>query len=219
HVDEHGLIEKVGRGETAVLARYLDKMDTSYITFLEEVPGFVWNNPAENNFIDQLAFEKMKQLQILPSDLCTDEEFLRRVYLDTLGRLPEIDETLVYLNDTSPDKRNRLVDRLLESDDYAAFWTLKWSDVLRANSKKLKVSGVYKFQRWLYEYPRTDQPLDQLAYELLTARGSTNVNPAANYWRSSRDPLDATETTAQLFLGIRIQCAKCHNHPFERWTQ
>ncbi len=218
-VNEHGLIEKVGRGESAVLARYLDKMDTCHVTFLEDVPGFAWNNPAEHNFIDAIAFEKLQQLQILPSELCTDEEFLRRAYFDTLGRLPTIDETLAYLHDDSPDRRNRLIDKLLDSDDYASFWTLKWSDVLRANSKKLTQAGVYKFRRWLYDWVRTDKPLNQLAHELLTARGSTNVNPAANYWRASRDPLDATETTAQLFLGIRIQCAKCHNHPFERWTQ
>lgn len=218
-VDSLGLTEKTGRGETAILARYLDKMDTSYLTFLEDVPGFVWNNPPENNFIDKLAFAKMQQLQILPSDICTDDEFLRRAYLDTTGRLPKIDETLAFLHDESPDKRNRLIDRLLDSDDFASFWTLKWSDVLRANSKKLQTTGVHKFRQWLYEAVRTDKPLDELAHELLTARGSTNVNPAANYWRASRDALDATETTAQLFLGIRIQCAKCHNHPFERWSQ
>jgi hypothetical protein len=218
-VDEQGLVEKTGRGESAILARYLDKMDTSYLTFLEEVPGFAWNNPAEHNFIDQIAFSKMKQLQILPSEICNDEEFLRRATLDAIGRLPTISETQAFLNDESPDKRNRLIDRLLDSEDYATFWTLKWSDVLRANSKKLKATGVHKFNRWLFESVRTDKPLDQLAQELLTARGSTNINPAANYWRASRDPLDATETTAQLFLGIRIQCAKCHNHPFERWSQ
>jgi hypothetical protein len=218
-VNEQGLVEKTGRGETAILARYLDKMDTSYLTYLEDVEGFTWNHPPENNFIDKLAFAKMQQLQILPSDLCTDEEFLRRAYLDAAGRLPTIAETQAFLNDSSPDKRNRLIDELLESEDFARFWTLKWSDVLRANSKNLKESGVHKFNRWLFESVRTDKPLDRLAYELLTARGSTNVNPAANYWRASRDPQDATETTAQLFLGIRIQCAKCHNHPFERWSQ
>ena len=218
-VDEHGLVTKAGRGETAVLARYLDKMATSYITFLEEVPGFAWNNPQERNFVDQLVDDKLKQLQILPSDLCSDEEFLRRAYLDATGRLPTLEETKTFLDDPSPEKRARLVDRLLESDDFASFWTLKWGDVLRSNSKKLKTAGVFKFRRWLYDSIRNDKPLDQLARELLTANGSVYENPAANYWRASRDPQDATETTAQLFLGIRIQCAKCHNHPFERWTQ
>lgn len=218
-VDEMGLVTKVGRGETAILARILDKMSTGYVTFLEDVKGFVWNNPKANNFIDSLAFEKLQQLQILPSDVCNDEEFVRRAYLDTTGRLPRIEEAVAFLGDASPDKRERLIDQLVDTPDFAAFWTLKWGDVLRSNSKKLNAVGVHKFRRWLYDSILNDMPLDKFAHELLTASGSAYENPAANYWRASRDPSDATETTAQLFLGIRIQCAKCHNHPFERWTQ
>lgn len=218
-VDDNGLVSKNTRGETAILARYLDKMATSYITFLQEVPGFVWNNPAEASFVDNLVFAKLKQLQILPSETCSDEEFLRRAYLDACGRLPTVAETQAYLANSSSDRRNQLVDQLVETDDFASFWTLKWADVLRSNSKKLNVSGVNKFRLWIYESIRSDKPFDQFTRELLTAKGSVYENPAANYWRASRDPQDATETTAQLFLGIRIQCAKCHNHPFERWTQ
>ncbi|MGE5195629.1 MAG: DUF1553 domain-containing protein [Deltaproteobacteria bacterium] len=219
HVGDNGLVEKVARGETAILARYLDKMATSYITFLEDVPGFAWNNPPEKNFIDTLVNAKLKQLQILPSDLCSDEEFLRRAYLDATGRLPTVEETQAFLADGSPGKRDQLVDRLVDSDDYASFWTLMTGDILRSNAKKLNATGVQKFRLWIYESIRNDKPLNQFARELLTASGSAYHNPAANYWRASRDPQDATETTAQLFLGIRIQCAKCHNHPFERWTQ
>jgi hypothetical protein len=218
-VNAAGLVEKTGRGETAVLARYLDKMGTSDITFLEQVPGFVWNKPTEHNFVDQLVFAKLKQLQILPSEMCSDSEFIRRAYLDATGRLPTIAETNAFLAVDTDDRRAKLIDRLLDSDDFAAFWTLKWGDILRSNSKKLNKTGVHKFHRWLYDSIRTDKPLDQFAHELLTASGSVYENPAANYWRASRDPNDATETTAQLFLGIRIQCAKCHNHPFERWSQ
>jgi len=218
-VNEGGLVEKVSRGETAILARYLDKMATSYITFLEDVAGFAWNNPPEHNFVDTLAFAKLKQLQILPSELCTDEEFLRRAYLDTTGRLPTLEETERFLNDTTADKRDRLIDALVDSDDFATFWTLTLGDILRANTKRLNATGVHKFRQWLYESVRNDMPLDEFARQLLTAKGSAYRNPPANYWRASRDPQDATETTAQLFLGIRIQCAKCHNHPFERWTQ
>ena len=218
-VDDNGLVEKTGRGETAILARYLDAMATSDITFLEEVPGFQWSNPPENNFVDTHSFSKLKQLQILPSDVCTDEEFLRRAYLDLTGRLPRIEETQAFLADQAGDRRAKLVDALLESDDFAEFWTLKWSDILRSNRKKLTSTGVHKFQRWVYDGIRTDMGLDKLAHELLTASGSVFENPAASYWRASRDPNDATETTAQLFLGIRIQCAKCHNHPFEKWSQ
>jgi hypothetical protein len=219
HVGDSGVVEKVSRGETAILARYLDRMATSYITFLEDVPGFVWNNPPEKNFIDTLINAKLKQLQILPSELCSDEEFLRRAYLDATGRLPSVEETQAFLTDATPDKRDRLVDVLVDSDDYASFWTLMTGDILRSNAKKLNPTGVQKFRLWIYESIRNDKPLNLFARELLTASGSAYHNPAANYWRASRDPQDATETTAQLFLGIRIQCAKCHNHPFERWTQ
>ena len=218
-VNENGLVSKGGRGETAVLARFLDKMATSQITFLEDIPGFAWSNPAEHNFVDNLVFEKLKQLQILPSDLCSDEEFLRRAYLDVTGRLPTIEETTAFLGIQTPEKRNQLIDQLVDSDDFADFWTLKWSDILRSNSKKITAIGTQKFRRWVYDSIRTDKPFDQFARELLTASGSVFENPAANYWRASRDPNDAVETTAQLFLGIRIQCAKCHNHPFERWSQ
>jgi Protein of unknown function (DUF1553)/Protein of unknown function (DUF1549) len=218
-VSANGLVEKTGRGETAILARLLDKMSSAYMTFLEDVKGFVWTNPSGNNFVDKLVFEKLKQLQILPSEVCSDEEFIRRAYLDATGRLPHPDESLAFLNAKSADKRAKLVDELVDSPDAAEFWTLKWCDILRANSKKLEPTGVRKFHRWVYESVLADKPLDQFARELLTARGSVFENPAANYWRASRDPQDATETTAQLFLGIRIQCAKCHNHPFERWSQ
>jgi len=218
-VSASGLVEKTGRGETAVLARFLDKMTTSHITFLENVEGFVWNNPKENNFVDKLVFDKLQQLQIIPSDVCTDEEYLRRAFLDTTGRLPYLDEVQAFLSDKAADKRARLVDQLLARDDFAEFWALRWGDILRSNSKKIKSQGVHKFRRWIYDSVRTDKPLDTFANELLTASGSVYENPAANYWRASRDPNDAVETTAQLFLGIRIQCAKCHNHPFERWTQ
>lgn len=218
-VSVNGLVTKMGRGETAVLARYLDKMATVQVAFLEDVPGFAWNNPTPNNFIDTLVFEKLQQMQILPSDLCTDDEFLRRSYLDLTGRLPTVEEASAFLQDSSASKRSALIKQLLATDDFASFWALKWSDVLRSNSKKLKVAGVHKFKKWVYDSVRTDKPMDQFARELLTASGSVFENPAANYWRASRDPLDATETTSQLFLGVRIQCAKCHNHPFEKWTQ
>lgn len=218
-VNVQGLVTKNGRGETAVLARYLDKMSTTYLTFLEDVPGFVWNNPAELNFVDAAVFEKLRQLQILSSDVCADDEFLRRVTLDLAGRLPTSEEAREFLADQSPNKRAAVVDRLLDSNEFASFWSLKWADVLRSNSKKLKTAGVHKFREWIYESIRTDKPLDQFARELITANGSVFENPPANFWRASRDPQDATETTAQLFLGVRIQCAKCHNHPFERWTQ
>ncbi|MDZ4689058.1 MAG: DUF1549 domain-containing protein, partial [Planctomycetaceae bacterium] len=165
-VSVNGLVTKHGRGETAVLARYLDKMATCQITFLEDVPGFAWNNPPEYNFVDTRVFEKLKTLQIAPSDLCTDDEFLRRAYLDTTGRLPTIAEAQAFHQDISPSKRQVLVDALLDTNDFASYWSLKWSDLLRSNSKKLQAAGVHKFRRWVFENVRDDRPMDQFARDL-----------------------------------------------------
>jgi hypothetical protein len=224
-VDRGGLVTRQGRGETTILARYLDRMDTSRLTFLEQVPDFAWTEPEPDNVVDRLVGEKLRQLQIVPSELCTDDEFVRRLSLDVAGRLPTPEERQAFLDDvrdegsSSPSARSRLIERMLASPDHAAYWGLHWADVLRVNTGRLKTVGVAKFHRWIVEGVLRDQPMDEFARELLTARGSVYENPAASFWRASRDPQDATETTAQLFLGIRIQCAKCHNHPFERWTQ
>ncbi|HCP14099.1 MAG TPA: hypothetical protein DIT89_17325, partial [Planctomycetaceae bacterium] len=214
-----GVVTREGRGEATILARYLDKMSTTQISYLTERKEFQWPNPPEETEIDKLVFAKLRQLQIEPSDLCSDSDFLRRATLDLTGRLPTLEETQQFHADAGPQKRAALVDRLLATDDHARFWSLKWSDLLRVNSKRLTKSGVHKFRRWLFDIVKNDVPLNQFAHELLTATGSTQQNAAAAYWKASRDEIDATETTAQLFLGVRIQCAKCHNHPFEKWTQ
>lgn len=218
-VDPQGFVVGVDRGEAAILVRYLEFIETSSITFLKQIEGFEWPQPAAANEVDRLVFEKLEQMQIAPSEVCTDEEFVRRVHLDVLGRLPTIAESTAFLNDAAPDKRDRLIDRMLDAPEYAEFWALKWGDLLRLNNKKVTASGVPKFHRWLVAAVRDNMPYDQFVRELLTATGSTFDNPPANYFRSAADTNDCTETTAQLFLGIRIQCAKCHNHPFERWTQ
>ncbi|HVX61350.1 MAG TPA: DUF1549 domain-containing protein, partial [Pirellulales bacterium] len=218
-VDENGLVVGQDRGEAAILVRYLEKIETAYMMFLKEIPGFQWNNPPQQNFVDKFAFEKLQQLQILPSDLCTDEEFIRRVYLDVIGELPKVAEVQTFLSDQDPQKRAKLIDTLLERPEYADFWALKWSDLLRLRNNKVTASGVPKFYRWIVHALQTNMPYDQFARELLTASGSTFENPPANFFRTATDTNDCTETTSQLFLGIRIQCAKCHNHPFERWTQ
>jgi hypothetical protein len=194
-------------------------METASLVFLKDIEGFKWNNPPENNFVDHDMFEKQRQLQILPSDLCTDEEFLRRVYLDAIGVLPTVPEAQTFLADQAPDKRAKLVNALLDRPEYAEFWAMKWADLLRLRNNKVTLAGVYKFHHWLVSALRDNMPADRFARALLTADGSTFANPAANFYRTAADANDCTETTSQLFLGIRIQCAKCHNHPFERWTQ
>ena len=218
-VDEHGFVTGHDRGESAILVRYLEKMETSYIMFLKDIKGFQWNNPPAKNYVDELVFKKLQQMQILPSDACNDEEFVRRIYLDVIGLLPTAAEAQAFLADASPDKRAKLIDALLERPEYAEFWGLKWGDLLRVNSKKVSGPGVHKFRHWIVAAVRDNMPYDQFVAALLSAQGSTLENPPANYFRTAADTNDCSETTAQLFLGIRIQCAKCHNHPFERWTQ
>jgi hypothetical protein len=218
-VDANGFVTGLDRGETAILVRYLEKMETAHLMFLRDVEGFAWNNPPENNYVDTHTFAKLKQLQILASDLCTDEEFVRRVYLDVIGLLPTVQETSAFLADMSPDKRAKLIEALLDRPEYAEFWALKWGDLLRVNNQKVTAAGVHKFRRWIVESVRDNKPYDQFAAELLLAQGSTFNNPPANFFRTAADTNDCAETTAQVFLGVRIQCAKCHNHPFERWTQ
>ncbi|HWB00742.1 MAG TPA: DUF1549 domain-containing protein, partial [Pirellulales bacterium] len=218
-VDEHGLVTSENRGESAILVRYLEIMETSYLTFLEEVEGFRWPNPPESNFVDKHVFAKLKLLKILPSDLSSDEEFVRRVYLDVIGLLPTIDETEAFLSDKNPQKRAKLIDTLLERPEYAELWAQRWADLLRLRTAKMTAAGVNKFHDWLVRAVATNMPYDQFARALLTADGHTYLNPPANYYRAAADMMDCTETTSQLFLGVRIQCAKCHNHPFERWTQ
>ncbi|GIW79730.1 MAG: surface protein [Gemmatales bacterium] len=218
-VSEHGLVEFQQAGEVAILVRYLEEMKTVRLTYLEPKDGFVWKDPPANNFVDTLTFAKLKMLNIQPSELCTDEEFIRRAYLDLCGILPTAEEVRKFLANKDSDKRAQLIDALLERPEYADFWTLKWCDVLRSSRKSIQVKGVHVYQQWLRNHLIANTRFDQIVTELLTASGSTFSNPPANYYRISRDPQTLAESTAQLFFGIRMQCAKCHNHPFERWTQ
>jgi len=218
-VDHTGLVVANDRGEAAILARYLDRIETSHLMFLKDIPGFAWVDVPEGNYVDSHVFDKLEQLKISPSELCSDDEFVRRVYLDVIGLLPTKEESAAFLSDADPEKRAKLIDALLERPEYAEFWALKWGDLLRLNNKKITQEGVHKFRRWIVASLRDNMPYDEFVASLLTSRGSTFNNPPANYYRTAADMNDCVETTSQLFLGIRIQCAKCHNHPFERWTQ
>ncbi len=214
-----GLIEFSQSGEVAITVRYLMELIPVRIVYLEPKPGFKWSYPPASNYVDEHAFNKLKMLNILPSDLCTDQEFLRRAYLDVCGILPPADEVQKFLDSKDPGKRAKLIDDLLERPEYADFWTLKWSDVFRSTRKTIQVKGTHVFQRWLRGHLERNTPFDNVLHEVITSGGSTFSNPAANYYRVARDPQSLAETTAQLFFGIRLQCSKCHNHPFERWTQ
>jgi hypothetical protein len=218
-VDADGYVTFKARGEVAVIAHYLDLVANVRLTHLVEVPGFRAVEVPQDNVIDRAVFAKLNRMRISPSEPCTDAEFIRRAYLDAIGVLPTPEEVEAFVADPSPDRRARVVDLLLGRPEYYDFWTLKFADILRANGRLIQAKGSYVFTRWIKEQLERNTPMDRFVRELLTADGPAFKNPAANYYRISRDPENSVETTAQLFLGVRIQCAKCHNHPFERWTQ
>ena len=218
-VDESGWVEAGAQGEAVILVRFLEHIESVPFMFVQSKPSFEWGSPPEANYIDELVNAKLKQIQYLPSETCSDSEFLRRVYLDVIGILPTIQQSKEFLADTSNGKRAALVDRLLEREEYAKFWALKWGDLLKMTSQLVGKEGVHKYHRWVEEAFRTNMPYDEFARQLLTADGSTLSNPPANFYRTATSMNDCVETVSQVFLGARLQCAKCHNHPFERWTQ
>ena len=218
-VSASGFVEFQRTGEASVLVRYLDQIRSARLQYVRNDPTFVFKGPPPANEIDRHVFAKQKELQLNPAPLATDEVFLRRVYLDTIGVLPSADEAQTFLDSKEPAKRAKLIDKLLERDEYAAFWALKWADVLRGSPTTISERGVHSFHRYLVRTMAEDRPMDQFARELLTALGNTLNKPAANFYRVSRTPEDTAEAFAQLFLGVRVQCAKCHNHPFEGITQ
>ena len=218
-VDFHGLVQPRNRGEVAILVRFLEHIESIPLMFVEHSDEFHWKSPPPENYIDELVNAKLQQLQYIPANTCTDDEFLRRVSLDLLGILPSVDETVAFLADSGDDKRKRLIDALLEREEYAKFWALKWGDLLRMTSKLVGDEGVYKYHRWVEQSLHNNMPYDEFARQLLTSSGSTLAHPPANFYRTSTDMNECVETISQVFLGARLQCAKCHNHPFERWTQ
>jgi hypothetical protein len=215
----NGRVEGYDRGEVAIVVRYLEFIESTFITFVTDVEGYAWQQIPQNNYVDELVDEKLQQLKYLPSEACSDDEFIRRVYLDVIGILPTVDEVSQFAANTAGDKRALLINQLLDRPEYAKFWALKWGDLLRLTSSQVGGDGVYKYYRWLETSFRDNMPYDEFARELLASTGSTMNNPAANFYRTAGDMNDCVETVSQVFLGARLQCAKCHNHPFERWTQ
>jgi hypothetical protein len=218
-VDAEGFVRFKTRGEVAVIAHYLNLVANIRLTHLVEVPGFVQTKVPKDNVVDTAVFAKLNRMRIRPSEVCTDREFIRRVYLDVIGVLPTPEEVERFLKGPEASRRDAVIDQILARSEFYDFWSLKFADILRANGRLIQPKGAYVFHRWIRSCLERDVALDRFVRDLLTAEGSTYKNPAANYFRISRDPESAVETTAQLFLGVRIQCAKCHNHPFERWTQ
>jgi hypothetical protein len=206
-------------GETTVLVRYLHRQTPVRLAFVPDRPGFKWKAPPANNYIDEHVFAKLRTLRINPSELCSDEVFLRRAYLDLLGILPTPEEARAFMDVRSHRKRAELIDHLLTRPEFPEFWTLKWADLLRVEAHSLDQKGVQNFYNWIRRGLIENKPLDQFVRELITARGSTYTTPAANYYRPHRNPAARARAAAQVFLGARLQCAECHNHPSDRWTQ
>ncbi len=218
-VSEDGLVTAGERGEAFVMARF--HTFTVGVPFAVLPKGLKFDFPKvpENNYIDTLVNAKLKKLRVAPSDLCTDEAFLRRVYVDVIGLLPTPEEHDRFMNDKAPNKREKLVDELLGRKEFAELWVLKWAELLQIrSSNEVSYKAMLLYYNWLQEKIAGNVPVDQWVQELLAAKGGTFKSPATNYYQTERDTLKITENVAQVFMGMRVQCAQCHNHPFDRWT-
>ena len=217
-VSPEGEIVARRRGETAIMMRYqgtstVIRVVVPYRTEVE------FSEFEPRGRIDELAAKKWRQLGLAPSAPATDGEFIRRVFVAAMGTLPTPVEVAAFLDDDSPDKRGRLVDEVLRRPEYVDYWTLKWGDLLRINRKKMNEKGMWSLTNWVRSAIRENRPLDRLVSELVTAQGSTYTSGPTNYFRVAQKPQELAETTAQVFLGTRLECAQCHHHPFEKWSQ
>ncbi len=218
-VTDTGAITSGVRGEAFVMARYdTHTVGTQALTL---PAGLQYTAPAvSGNYIDQLVGEKLKKLRILPSGQCTDEEFLRRTTIDIVGLLPTEEEYFAFEKDSAPDKRSRLIERLLERKEFSEIWAMKWAQLLLVKSdNQVSVKGAFQYSTWLTNQFAQEQPLNLIVRDLLSTSGGVFEQPATNFYQVERDTLKTAENVAQVFMGIRTQCAQCHNHPFDRWTQ
>jgi hypothetical protein len=217
-VDAGGLVTAGDSpGEAAVMAGFMNQVDVFRVVVprAEKIDHY----PAvpENNFIDGLVFAKLRKLNIVPSDLADDSEYLRRVHLDVIGTLPTADEARRFLDAKQPDKRARLVDELLARPEYADFWALQWSDLLRVDRQALGPKRAYAYYKWIHEATAANMPFDQFARAIVTADGPLGEDAPASFYKVVTRPGDEAGTLSQVFLGVRIGCAECHHHPFDRW--
>jgi hypothetical protein len=216
-----GLITTGQRGEAFVMARFGTFTVGSQVIVIPKGLKYEWPQVEERNFIDQLVDQKLRNLRILPSELCDDATFLRRAFIDITGTLPTGAEVQSFVSDQAGDKREKKVDELLGRKEFVDMWALKWSELLQIRTDNQN-QGSYKatlnYYTWLRDQLEKKVPMNVIARDLISATGSNLENPAANYYQIEQDPLKLAEDTAQAFFGIRIQCSQCHNHPFDRWT-
>jgi hypothetical protein len=219
-IDDAGKVKVAGRGQAAIVAWYLSRLVTASISvpYDNQLAAEVFSSQKPRNFIDADVLEKLKSLNLPPSMECSDGEFLRRAFVDTIGVLPTADEARKFLADNSPDNRDRLIESLLNRPEFVDYWAYRWSDLLLVNSKDLGVSDAKAYYAWIRRQVADNTPWDEFARKVVTATGSTLDNGAANFYRLHDDPTKAAETVSQAFLGMSVNCAKCHNHPLEKWT-
>ena len=219
-VDEMGLVKVTGSGEGAVVAWYLAQNATASVTvpFDSPLPAETFRDAPRANFIDDLVLDKLQGLNIPPSPRSDDSEFLRRIYLDTIGVLPTVDEANSFLADPDLEKRSKLIEQLLARPEFVDYWAYQWSDLLLLTGDRLRPQAVKSYYEWIRERVAANTPWDEFARGVILAKGSTFENGAANFYALHQDPQDMVETTSMAFLGMSIQCAHCHDHPNEKWT-
>jgi hypothetical protein len=219
-VDDNGLVKVVGHGEGSITAWYLSRLAIATVTAPYEQPVAEAEFTAipPRNFIDRLVLEKLRELNLPPSDRSTDSEFIRRAMLDTLGVLPTAEETRAFLAETTPGKRDHLIDALLSRPEFTDYWAYKWSDLLLVNGNKLPEQPMWSYYQWIRRQVELNTPWDEFVRELVTSTGSTLANGAGNFFILHDEPTKIAETVSTAFLGMSIACAKCHNHPMEKWT-
>ena len=219
--ESHSLITTIRRGEAPILIRYEGNYAATTVTVMGDRSGFVWEQPEANNKVDELVASKWERMKIKPSGLCDDYEFVRRVYLDLTGLPPSAEVLQQFVSDNKPQKvkRDALVDKLVGSNEYIDHWTNKWADLLQVNRKFLGQDGAKGLREWIKMQVKDNKPYDEFVRNIITATGSNKDNPPASYYKVLREPTELMENTTHLFLATRFNCNKCHDHPFERWTQ
>ncbi len=218
-ISPDGLVTAGDRGEAFVMARFATFTVGAQVIALPKGLQFAFPQAPENNYIDALVDAKLKKLRVAPAPVCSDEVFLRRVYLDVIGLLPTPEEHQKFMTNPAPNKREQLIDELLGRKEFAELWVLKWAELLQIrSSNQVSYKATLLYYNWLQDKIARNVPVNEWVQELLAANGGTFKNPATNYYQNETDILKLSENTAQVFLGMRIQCAQCHNHPFDRWT-
>ena len=218
-IEQDGTTTALNRGEAFVMARFDTHTVGTHFIVLPKGLDFTWKELPENNYVDTLLHEKFKKLRIIPSELCSDEEFLRRATLDITGRVPTVDEYNVFLADADPKKRDKLVDDLLGRKEFVELWVMKWAELLTIRTtNQISYKSMLLYYTWLQDKIANNVPMNVMVQDLLASNGGTFANAATNYYQNERDTLKVAENVAQVFMGMRIQCAQCHNHPFDRWT-